>query len=112
MTLIDGRLYFAPGILMKDPPLDDPEGLFCAFEQRIDGLFLEPSWLAVYLGQRVMPHGYDLRADAPEAGAVTANLTRVREQVQSAVERMPNHEEFLRQYCPAAPMPMKSGAAP
>ena len=55
-----------------------------------DGLFLEPSWLAVYFGQRVMPHGYDLRADAPEASAVAANLTRVREQVQSAVERMPN----------------------
>jgi tryptophan halogenase len=73
-----------------------------------DGLFLEPSWLAVYLGQRVMPHGYDLRADAPAADAVAANLTRVREQVQSAVERMPSHEEFLQQYCPAAPMPAKA----
>ena len=29
-----------------------------------DGLFLEPSWLAVYFGQRVMPTGYDPLADA------------------------------------------------
>ncbi len=31
-----------------------------------DGLFLEPSWLAVYFGQRIMPRGYDRRADAQD----------------------------------------------
>ena len=76
-----------------------------------DGLFLEPSWLAVYLGQRVMPHGYDLRADAANDADVVTSLKRVHDQVQSAVLRMPTHEEFLQQYCPAAPMPPKSGTA-
>ncbi len=74
-----------------------------------DGLFLEPSWLAVYFGQRVMPHGYDLRADAPDSVEVDAQLAQVREMVQSAVVRMPRHEDFLQKYCPAAPLPTPGG---
>jgi tryptophan halogenase len=69
-----------------------------------DGLFLEPSWIAVYLGQRVMPRGHDLRADAVDAAKVAAELTRVRELVRATAVRMPSHQEFLAQYCPAARM--------
>jgi tryptophan 7-halogenase len=66
-----------------------------------DGLFLEPSWLAVYFGQRVMPKGYDTLADAPNGEELARRMAGVREQVSTAVARMPTHEEFLRQYCPA-----------
>jgi tryptophan halogenase len=38
-----------------------------------DGLFLEPSWLAVYFGQRVMPTAYDPLADALPPADLTAN---------------------------------------
>jgi tryptophan halogenase len=76
-----------------------------------DGLFLEPSWLAVYFGQRVMPHGYDVRADAPPAADVSANLARVREQIQTAAARTSGHEDFLQQYCPATPPAAMSGSA-
>ncbi len=65
-----------------------------------DGLFLEPSWLAVYFGQRIMPTAWDPLADAMEPGEVTNQLQSVREQIQSSVVRMPTHEEFLQQYCP------------
>ncbi|HEX6637442.1 MAG TPA: tryptophan halogenase family protein [Steroidobacteraceae bacterium] len=66
-----------------------------------DGLFLEPSWVAVYLGQRVMPRGYDLRADAVDGAKLSAELTRVRERVRDAAVRMHSHEDFIAQYCPA-----------
>jgi tryptophan halogenase len=66
-----------------------------------DGLFLEPSWLAVYFGQRVMPTGYDTLADAPNGEELARRMAGVREQVSTAVARMPTHEEFLQQYCPA-----------
>ncbi len=69
-----------------------------------DGLFLEPSWLAVYLGQRVMPSGYDPRVDSIDSAKVAAELTRVREQIQNAAVRMPRHEAFIAQYCPAKPL--------
>src|SRR5262245_27690117 len=71
-----------------------------------DGLFLEPSWLAVYFGQRVMPQGYDPRADALDAAETSSQLQQIREKVQLAAQRMPEHEEFLRHYCPAAAVAM------
>jgi tryptophan halogenase len=68
-----------------------------------DGLFLEPSWLAVYLGQRVMPRGYDSRVDALDAAETAAQLARVRDNIQTALPRMSPHDDFLRVYCPATP---------
>jgi tryptophan halogenase len=66
-----------------------------------DGLFLEPSWLAVYLGQRIMPAGYDLLADALDAAELERRTRAMREQIDQAVGRMPTHEQFLSSYCPA-----------
>ncbi len=76
-----------------------------------DGLFLEPTWLAVYFGQRVMPDAWDPLADGADAAEVARQLQSVREQVQSTAVRMPTHEEFLARYCPAAPAAM-TGRAP
>ena len=74
-----------------------------------DGLFLEPSWLAVYFGQRVMPRGYDPRADALDESMLAMELTRYREQVLTAATRMEGHEQFIAKYCPARP-PAAMGA--
>jgi tryptophan halogenase len=68
-----------------------------------DGLFLEPSWLAVYLGQRVVPTGYDSLADALDANELDRRTRAMREQIEQAVARMPSHEQFLSSYCPASP---------
>jgi tryptophan halogenase len=75
-----------------------------------DGLFLEPSWLAVYFGQRVMPRAYDSRVDAVDAGKLAEEFARVHERVATAAARMPRHEDFIRQYCPAKPPALRSGA--
>ena len=75
-----------------------------------DGLFLEPSWLAVYFGQRVMPDGHDPLADAMERPELSRRLQAVRDQVQAAVASMPRHEDFLSQYCPAVKPPMMNGS--
>jgi tryptophan halogenase len=77
-----------------------------------DGLFLEPSWLAVYFGQRVMPRGYDPRADGVAGDRIAAELDGVRERIRTAVARMPRHEEFIRQYCPAEPPAEMRGVMP
>jgi tryptophan halogenase len=68
-----------------------------------DGLFLEPSWLAVYLGQRVIPRHYDPLADAVDGAALARKLQQVREQIRTAAFRMPEHANFLKSYCPAVP---------
>ncbi|HTU64511.1 MAG TPA: tryptophan halogenase family protein [Steroidobacteraceae bacterium] len=66
-----------------------------------DGLFLEPSWLAVYFGQRVMPDGYDPRADATPRPDLDGWMTTMRDRIDTAVNQMPDHETFLAQYCPS-----------
>jgi tryptophan halogenase len=75
-----------------------------------DGLFLEPSWLAVYFGQRVMPRAHDPLADSIDAAELSRNLQAVRERVQLAAIKMTSHEEFLLQYCPAAGIAGMAGA--
>ena len=60
------------------------------------GLFFEASWIAVYLGQGVVPRGWDQRADLPETAALEAAAERLRGQIRKRVAAMPDHGEFLR----------------
>lgn len=63
------------------------------------GLFLEPSWIAVYLGQRYFPDAIDPRVAAmPETGLL-AQLEKFRERVVSAVDAMPQHQEIIDRVC-------------
>ena len=69
-----------------------------------DGLFLEPSWLAVYFGQRIDPDAYDALSDrAPEAALAEA-LETLRTSVQRAAAAMPSHEAFVKACCAAKAM--------
>ena len=62
-----------------------------------DGLFLEPSWLAVYFGQRVMPDCIgSARRCAADSAEVARQLQAVREQVHVAVVRMPHARRIPR----------------
>ncbi|HEU4600983.1 MAG TPA: tryptophan halogenase family protein [Steroidobacteraceae bacterium] len=67
-----------------------------------DGLFLEPSWLAVYFGQRVMPEAYPPLADAASLSNLKQQVQAIRERIAEAAARMPTHDQFLSKYCPAA----------
>jgi tryptophan halogenase len=59
------------------------------------GLFLEPSWIAVYVGQNVLPEAWDSRADLPDEAGLARAMAQLRAQVAGAVERMPDHAEFI-----------------
>ena len=63
-----------------------------------DGLFFEPSWIAVYVGQGVIPNHWDSRADAVEPGQLAAAMDRLRGQIAQAVEAMPEHSDYLSQF--------------
>ena len=66
------------------------------------GVFLEPSWLAVYLGQGVLPESYDQRVDSIPEAALAKAFGRLRHETSMAVDAMPDHRDFLMRYCPAA----------
>jgi tryptophan 7-halogenase len=66
-----------------------------------DELFAEPSWLAVYLGQEVVPEGWDPIADAAPADDIAAALAQVRDAVLAGTASMPLHSDFIARHCRA-----------
>jgi len=67
-----------------------------------EGVFLDASWIAVYIGQRIIPEGYDMRADLPPSDVVAGGFERLRAEIRQKAERMPHHRAFIEQYCPMA----------
>lgn len=61
------------------------------------GLFLPPSWIAVMLGQGLVPQAYDRRADAAPPEALAANAHAIRQNVSRGVRAMPAHAAFIGQ---------------
>ena len=59
------------------------------------GLFFEPSWAAVYLGQGVVPDGWDQRVDLAGMDELERAVGRVRSQVAERVAAMPSHADFI-----------------
>jgi tryptophan halogenase len=61
-----------------------------------EGMFLEPSWIAVYLGQNVVPRSFDPLSEALPSSRLRTEISRIGEACRAAAERMPPHEDFLR----------------
>jgi tryptophan halogenase len=61
------------------------------------GVFLPPSWIAVMLGQNLIPRGYDRRADVLPFDEVARRAVALRAAMRDAAERAPSHEDFIRQ---------------
>jgi tryptophan halogenase len=59
------------------------------------GLFLEPSWIAVYVGQGIVPEAWDQRAESYPPGELSAAMDRLRLRIADAVRGMPDHADFL-----------------
>ena len=69
---------------------------------RYDGdLFTETSWIAVFLGQNVVPEGYNPLVDSLPENEVENRLSAMRAELAQAVPQMPEHDVFLSRYCPA-----------
>lgn len=67
-------------------------GMVAAYEQ---GVFLPPSWIAVYLGQRVIPARTDpVAARIPEAEARRRAFAQ-RDRIAALTARLPGHREAL-----------------
>jgi tryptophan halogenase len=64
-----------------------------------DGLFQMHSWLAVYLGQHVIPESYDQKADQFSEAEVGEFLEQVHKTIGQAAAAMEDHETFLGRFC-------------
>ncbi len=64
-------------------------------EKYADGLFYDASWIAVYLGQGVMPERHDPRTALPNPDQLARALDSLRDAIRREVEAMPGHREYL-----------------
>ncbi len=67
------------------------------FREDVD-LFLENSWVQVMMGQGIVPEQYHPIADAMSPEEQKAFLSGIHNSVQQAVEQLPSHEQFIKQY--------------
>ena len=63
------------------------------------GLFLEPSWVSVYLGQGVKPRDYHPLVDLLEHAELQNFVSGIGESISSGVLAMQTHSESIRQNC-------------
>jgi tryptophan 7-halogenase len=55
------------------------------------GLFMAPSWHAIYFGQGIIPRGYDTRVAHYPAKDISEYLHNIKRDIAKAVELMPTH---------------------
>lgn len=62
------------------------------------GVFLPPSWIAVMLGQNLVPEAYDPRVDRFGVDGLATQLAQIKTQTDRAVAATPNQIDFLNKY--------------
>ncbi len=62
-------------------------------------LFLEPSWVAVYFGQRCLPEGFDPRVQAYPLAEAKSQFEQLRGLIKEACTSMPLHQDALDKNC-------------
>jgi tryptophan halogenase len=64
-------------------------------------LFSEQSWLAVLVGQGIVPERYDPLADVMALDDLKNRLAQMRSMIRQAAEAASSHREFIERICPA-----------
>jgi tryptophan halogenase len=64
-------------------------------ERYADGLFYDASWIAVYVGQGVLPRHHDPRSAIPDPAQVERAMVSLQQAIRQEVTAMPGHREFL-----------------
>jgi tryptophan halogenase len=92
------RNMHLPETLQRRLALFREGGRFLRFEGE---LFSNASWVAVMLGQNIIPNSIDPAVAAMPSGEVKGKLELLRTAMNAFVATLRTHEDVLRQYCPA-----------
>jgi tryptophan 7-halogenase len=66
-----------------------------------DELFTEESWIQVFLGQGVVPRGYDPLVDIKSDAQIAQFLGNIENVIGKCVAVMPTHADYVAKTCPA-----------
>jgi tryptophan halogenase len=64
-------------------------------------LFAEPSWIAVLIGQGIVPRQYDALVDSLPEAALVQRLRQMSALIDQTAQGMPDHAAFIARYCAA-----------
>ena len=67
-------------------------------------LFANPSWIAVYLGQGIVPTRAPALAQMRDGVPVAERMAQIASAMEAAVAAMPSHGEFVARHCAAPPL--------
>jgi len=70
------------------------------------GAFLPPSWVAVMIGQNLLPKNYDRRVDKLSASELQSTAQSIKTAVINAAQHTMDHKTFLDEFCRAPQSPM------
>ncbi len=65
------------------------------------GLFLQPSWISVYIGQRIIPERYDNRVDQLSETDILGHLNGLKNVMQKSASEMSGHADYIAAHCRA-----------
>ena len=65
-------------------------------------IFQDPNWLAVLIGQNIMPERYDPIADTVPLAEVRQFMASARAGIRKAVQAMPTQDAYIAKHCRAA----------
>jgi tryptophan halogenase len=71
-------------------------------------LFTEDSWIAVCLGQGIVPSGYDPLANALPLDETRRFVAHVRDVIGRTAEAMPLHQDFIGRHCASGTGPRRA----
>jgi tryptophan halogenase len=66
-------------------------------------LFAESSWLQVMLGQGILPKHHHPVVDVMSDEDLTRFMETIKANVDATVAKLPNHQDYVKQYCNSAP---------
>jgi tryptophan halogenase len=64
-------------------------------------LFADDSWLAVLLGQGIVPSGYDPLVEGLSLEDIGRNLAGLRTAILKTAQALPTHQDFIEKACKA-----------
>ncbi len=96
------RTMDIPDSLSRKIELFRSKGRIFRFE---DELFGESNWLAVLLGQGIVPRTWDPVVDSVDPQEALRTMRQVHQAIHDVARRMPTHQAYIDRYCAAEKLP-------
>jgi tryptophan halogenase len=73
-------------------------------------LFGTASWVALFLGQGIVPEEQEPPAEALDPAMIADALGKMRDSYRRMAEHMPAHADFIARACPSTPPPLSAAS--